>query len=667
MSVTRRAPADVGLGASRLHHIPDAAPCVIFWFVVMKIRAKVVALLAAVFLALTFVEWGVGQILLLPRFEEIEIDNAHTAMKRIDYGVHQTLNELQVSASDWGNWKDTYDYMLRRNPQYERDNLTQSAMKQLRLTALAFIDLNGDFVLSRSLDAVSDEFVPLDLFPQGLLPDDFAWRENLRSGRPGQGLIATDRGVMLAAVTPILDGHGKGPSHGMVLMGRLLTDAEIAEIGARAQTQVALVAVRGTDGHDQSLLRLDGETNSNEKVTVDENATRISRVFLDVYGKPIMALRVEVPRTISKGARTTVSYVLAFTVGAAVIVLLILLVTLDRMVLTPLARVTRHAVNIGAGDDLTTRLNLNRTDEIGVLAVEFDRMVAQVAESRRQHIDDSFHAGMGEISRGVLHNIGNAMTPLSVRLAKLHERLRAAPTGDVEQALAERSMEPDGSTRQADLDEFLRLTSGELAGEINAAVADVDVIARQAAIVQSALAEQSHSSRAPTVIEAAELPAIIEQSLEIVPDGCRERVSIELDPSVRTVGTVYVARTVLRLVLQNLIINASEAIRAAGRDRGKLRFSARLVRDADQHRLELECADTGVGIAGENLERVFEKGYSTKRENGNLGIGLHWCATTITALGGRIWATSDGQDRGATLHLVVPVPTPATKARTRAA
>ena len=632
----------------------------------MNIRAKVVALLAAVFLALTFIEWAVGQAFLLPRFEEIELDNARTAMKRIEYGVHQTLTEIQVSATDWGNWKDTYVYMADRDPQYEQDNLSLSAMKQLSLTALAFVDLNGDIVLSRSLDAISGAFMPLDLFPQGSLPANFAWRENLRNGLPGRGMIATDRGVLLAAVTPILDGFGNGPSRGMVLMGRLLTDREIAEIGARAQTDVTLVAVRDS-GRDQELLRLDGATIANEKIAIDEDATRVFRVFLDVYGKPIMTLRVDVPRTISEGAHTTVAYVLAFTVGAAVVVLLILLISLDRTVLTPLARVTRHAVTIGAGDDLTTRLNLDRTDEIGVLAVEFDRMVAKVAESRRQLIDQSFHAGMGEISRGVLHNIGNAMTPLSVRLAKLHERLRGAPTDDVERALAERSHEPSGSPRQADFDEFLRLASGELAGVVKEAVSDVDVIARQATTVQSALAEQSRSSRAPTLIEAAELPAIIEQSLEIIPDSCSERVRIELDPSVRAVGTVCVARTVLRLVLQNLIINSAEAVRAAGRDRGTVRFSASRVYDDDQQKLQLDCADTGVGIAAENLERVFEKGYTTKSEHGNMGIGLHWCATAVNALGGRIWATSDGHDRGATLHLVVPLPAPAINVNTRAA
>jgi len=324
-------------------------------------------------------------------------------------------------------------------------------------------------------------------------------------------------------------------------------------------------------------------------------------------------------------------------------------------------------VAIGAGDDLTTRLNLDRPDEIGALAAEIDRMVAQVAESRRQLVDHSFESGRAESSRGVLHNIGNAMTPLGVRLAKLRERLQLAPAQDVERALAEREGAGGDAQRQADLDEFLRLASGELAEVVKAAADDVEIVGRQAALVQHALSEQLHSSRAPTVTEAATLPAIINQSLEIVPDSCRDLARVELDPSVHDVGPIHVARTVLRLVLQNLIINAAEAIRAAGRERGVVRFSAVLVAEAGQSRLQLDCADTGVGIAAENLERVFERGYSTKRGSGNLGIGLHWCATTIHALGGRIWASSAGPGSGATMHLVIPVPAAATAFNTAAA
>jgi two-component system, NtrC family, sensor kinase len=117
-----------------------------------------------------------------------------------------------------------------------------------------------------------------------------------------------------------------------------------------------------------------------------------------------------------------------------------------------------------------------------------------------------------------------------------------------------------------------------------------------------------------------------------------------------------VARTVLRLILQNLIINAADAVRDAGKDRGVLRLGAEIVREADRAQLHLHCDDDGVGIPADHLERVFEKGFSTKSRETNQGIGLHWCANAINALGGRIWAASDGPGRGASMHLLVPLP-----------
>jgi two-component system NtrC family sensor kinase len=118
---------------------------------------------------------------------------------------------------------------------------------------------------------------------------------------------------------------------------------------------------------------------------------------------------------------------------------------------------------------------------------------------------------------------------------------------------------------------------------------------------------------------------------------------------------VNVARTVLRLVLQNLIINAADAVREAGRDKGVFRVAAEIVRGPERDQLHLRCEDNGVGIAHGNLERVFDKGFSTKSRDTNYGIGLHWCANAISALGGRIWAVSDGPGRGASMHLMLPL------------
>ena len=288
-------------------------------------------------------------------------------------------------------------------------------------------------------------------------------------------------------------------------------------------------------------------------------------------------------------------------------------------------------------------------------------MVERVADSRRQLVDQSYQAGFAELAKGVLHNLGNAMTPLGVRLAKLGERLRNAGAGDVDLALSELAKEKAASSgapsaRREDLEEFLRLACRELAACVKEAQDDVAVAQRQSTIVQTAFSELMRSTRNAHVVETVRLPDLVAQTLEIVPDACRQRLVVDTDESLRKVGAVQVARTVLRLILQNLIINAADAVRDAGRDKGMLQFAAEIVGDADSEQLHLHCKDDGVGIAADNLQRVFDKGFSTKSRDTNYGIGLHWCANAIGALGGRIWAASEGLGMGASMHLMLPLP-----------
>jgi signal transduction histidine kinase len=445
----------------------------------------------------------------------------------------------------------------------------------------------------------------------------------------------------MMAGAPILDGTGQGPPRGMVIMGRLLAAADIARIGAQAQAQVSMTAQR--------------KERVPEQLIESDAVTHVYRSIDDVYGQPILTLRVDVPRQITLRGYSAIAYASGYSLVAAVVVLILLVVILNRVVLTPLARVTRHAVAIGAGEDLTRRLNFNSKDEIGVLAHEFDGMVARVAESRRQVVDQSFQAGFAELAKGVLHNLGNAMTPIGVRLSRLRDRLRAAPTENAEQAVAELASDAVDPARRTDLEEFVRLACAELALAVKAAEIDVAVMSRQTAIVQAALTEQLQAARNEHVIESVRLPELIAQSLEIVPESCRQRLMVATDDSLKKVGVVSVARTVLRLILQNLIINAADAVRDAGKDKGVLHVAAEIVHEANGDQLHLHCKDDGIGIAANDLERVFEKGFSTKSKATNYGIGLHWCANAIGALGGRLWAASEGPGRGASMHLIVPI------------
>jgi len=320
----------------------------------MNIRAKMVSLLALLFVALIVLDLAVQSRILMPSFAELERDDAKTSMTRIGYALDQTLNGLQLSATDWGDWQDVYGYVQRPNSEFVSTNITPNAIKQLQVNALWIIDLQGKVVASRSQELSSGAKLDIDMAQWKVLPESFPWRRNLAAGAPARGLIQTNQGVMMIAAAPVLDGSGGGRALGMVILGRLLTPVQIREIGAQAQAALSMIQNVRSAGADQ--------------IVDTDSLTEVYRTFQDIYGRPVLTLQVEVPRRITARGRDAITYASVYLIGAAVAALALLVIVLNRMVLGPLARVTRHAVAIGKGTDLSARLNLDRHDEIGRLA-----------------------------------------------------------------------------------------------------------------------------------------------------------------------------------------------------------------------------------------------------------------------------------------------------------
>lgn len=607
----------------------------------MNIRPKIIAWIAALFLILGLAEVLLVRQIIMPSFAELERSDARTGMRRIQYAFDVTLERLRVLAIDWGNWAVVYRFMQSHDLQSLAADITVSNIREIGVNLVLIVAPDGSVLYSRSVDLPDGQ--TLDLAARASMPDAFPWRANLRSGEPAKGLLATNLGTLMLAGGPILDGDGHGPSRGMMILGRLLQAGEIKNIAALAQSDLAVLPPPARHRQDQ--------------LTQTATMTHVDRDFVDIYDRPLLALRVNVPRDITAHGRKAVAYASVSLVAAAIIVVLLLVAVISRVILNPLAIVTRHAVRVGDERDLTPRLDLPRRDEIGVLAREFDGMVSRLAESRTRLVDQSFAAGFAELAKGVLHNLGNAMTPIGVRLQTLSRRLRDAPIALAAEAAAELKAGPSDPQRRVDLEEFLLLACQEIAVALRSAGADVAAMMQQAGVIGAVLAEQMRSARHEQVIEAVRLTELLDHALEIVPEGHRRRLTVQVDPSLQQVGVVRTARTIMRLVLQNVIVSAADAVRDAGKAKGVLRVSAATVREGAQEHLHLVCVDDGASLAGEDLERLFDKGSSTKTAE---AIGLHWCANAINALGGRIWAASDGPGRGTAIHLMVPTsqPTP---------
>ena len=197
----------------------------------MTIKWKITVLVAILFAVLGVVEMIVAKNVLMPSFTELESKEADIAMRRVQFGMDQTLDQLALTVGSWGNWTDAYRFAQDHNRTFVAEQVTAAGLTQLNINALLFSDLAGHILASDAIDLKSGKEFDLDLTSARELAENFPWRANLADGRPAKGLLKTNRGILMVAAAPVLDRYGHGPSRGMVIIGRLLSAAEIDKIG----------------------------------------------------------------------------------------------------------------------------------------------------------------------------------------------------------------------------------------------------------------------------------------------------------------------------------------------------------------------------------------------------------------------------------------------------
>lgn len=223
--------------------------------------------------------------------------------------------------------------------------------------------------------------------------------------------------------------------------------------------------------------------------------------------------------------------------------------------------------------------------------------------------------------------------------------------------------------------EFLASMSHELRTPLNAIIGFSELMsdgsagpltAKQERYVGNVLASGRHLLRLVNdvldlaKIEAGRLelnpsavnPGEIVNSVAGIVHGLAEAAGIELDVDAPVTSRRIVAdEAKIKQVLYNL---AGNAIKFTPRG-GNVRVAARFEKDV----LRLTVTDTGIGLAPDDLERIFlpfeQANGSTAREFGGTGLGLALSKRLVELHGGTVWAESGGQGRGATFGVELPV------------
>jgi signal transduction histidine kinase len=196
---------------------------------------------------------------------------------------------------------------------------------------------------------------------------------------------------------------------------------------------------------------------------------------------------------------------------------------------------------------------------------------------------------------------------------------------------------------------FLKSLDQRLACERKTALNELQELNKNIEHIKEIVVMQQSYARISGVTEKVKPTDLVEDTLRMNA-GALDRHGVqvvrEYDPEL---PEIIVEKHKVLQILVNLIRNAKYACDEAGLENKCMTVR---VANGDKH-VRISVTDNGVGIPAENLERIFNHGFTT-REHGH-GFGLHSGALAAKELGGSLVVRSDGPGKGATFTLELPV------------
>lgn len=321
-------------------------------------------------------------------------------------------------------------------------------------------------------------------------------------------------------------------------------------------------------------------------------------------------------------------------------VLFVLIEWLARsQILKPIAQIRQTMHEAGEGR-MSARVPVTRPDEFGAIAAGLNHMLDQV-ETLHSSLQRRVAEATDEVSarNRDLVEMYQQMFRLREELSRTHQ---LAAVGETASVVAHQVGTP------------LNLISGHIQVLIEEQGPDSPVtrrlqiaeeqIRKVTATVRSLLAR----SRPPLERETVDLAALIRRLCALVQPAL-ESAGIALSLVCDAVPGVQADALQLELALLNVISNALDAMPSGG----QLSVSVR----ASPVSVTIEIGDTGIGIAPDLVDRVFDPWVTTKAEERGTGLGLSITRSVITEHGGSIGVRSTpGAGSVFTVELPVHVP-----------
>ncbi len=580
----------------------------------MSLRHKTILFVALV-LAIQF-----GGLLLLvfhtqmEGFAQLEDEFIAKSCDKLRNAVTQETRSLARITQDYLRWDDSWAFIESGDESFVHANFSEESMANLGLDICIYMRNEGTLLAGLAIDMETGAFANVPDSVLALLDARLGPASPDRQPLPMSDIAALPEGVLFFAIQPATMSDGSGPINGFALFGRWLD----MDMLARFEETSHLSLSQAPDG-------MDWPESSDQIERPEKNLARISISILDSKGGRVCLIIAGTERSIyTHGQKLSKAFIL-WAMGLTLLESLIILLLMHKLVLRRLFGLSAQLRSITSRGDSSVRLQEDSHDELGTLAADMNELLGrlhQTEEGLRESIakEKSASRAKSQFLANMSHEIRTPMNGIMGMLQLLEDtELGKTQLGYVT------TIGSSCEVLMTVINDILNLSKVE---------SDAVPLAREPILLQ------------PLLDEVMGIAATL---------GDTKKLTLACEPAPDLPTAITCDPNRLKQVLLNLLSNACKFTE---KGHVKLKVSPVAVNKSG-YELLFEVEDTGIGIAKELQERIFEPfvqiDSSFTRKSGGTGLGLTICRNLVRQMGGSI-SVESAPRKGATFRFSLKSP-----------
>lgn len=322
-----------------------------------------VSFLAVIF-AITHYIWG-------ENYLKLEQNEVNENVLRSSLAWSEEIDSVSSLVEDWAPWDELYSFVSHPDEPFIENNLTDSAMANLKINAVIITDRKGNIRYAKAIDLDRKIEIPI---PKSLINQVHllvSKKEDKADKEKGiSGFIMSDEYPIFVALQEILPSDKRGEKAGFLIFSRFANEDLMNHLSKKTQVKVNFF--------NGSITPLVTDPQFEYQQTIGENTIAAYYPITDIYGHGGSYLVNHMPRDIFKQGQLQTKLFLALTVMFGMLFLTLTILLLHKIVFAPLSKIENFMNTIIKDSTTSLRLDLPGNDEFSKIAVIFNDMLSQI-------------------------------------------------------------------------------------------------------------------------------------------------------------------------------------------------------------------------------------------------------------------------------------------------